>query len=86
MNLEQEIREIISEVLDNDEIYMIDEEEDLIAHGLDSMFAMEIVVRLEVQYGISIEDDDLLLDNLSSIKKLIHLVDKHTSGGKANEQ
>lgn len=50
-------------------------DEDLFASGLvSSMFAMELVVHLESEYGVSVTGSDLKLDNFRSIETMAALV------------
>lgn len=50
------------------------EDSDLVELGLDSLKAIELVVYLEDTFGIMISDDDLLLDNMSTITKIEKMV------------
>ncbi|MFI0487628.1 acyl carrier protein [Actinomadura sp. 9N215] len=48
---------------------------DLFASGaVSSMFAMELVVRLEQSYGVAIVGPDLVLDNFRTVQRMIDLV------------
>lgn len=50
-------------------------DKDLFASGLvSSMFAMELVVHLEEQYGVSIIGPDLKLDNFRTVHSMSGLV------------
>lgn len=52
-------------------------DEDLRSLGLDSITSIELVVKLEEEFNISIEDEDLLLDNVSTINNIEKLLRKY---------
>jgi acyl carrier protein len=50
-------------------------EEDIFALGfVNSLLAMQLVAFVEKEYGITVEDDDLDLDNFRSIRAIAGLV------------
>jgi acyl carrier protein len=75
--MEEEIKEILAELLENEEVKEIGLEEDLINYGLDSLHAIELVVSLEEKYSITFEEEDLLLEKISSMDKIISTVQKY---------
>lgn len=48
----------------------IDEESILTDYGMDSLNFVELIVRIEEEYDISIEDEDLLIENFNTISKI----------------
>ena len=74
--MEDFIRNTLQEVLELDDNTAagIGSDEDLVERGLDSLKAIELVVYIEDNYGISISDDDLLIDNISTINKISTLI------------
>lgn len=53
------------------------DDEDIFATGhVNSMFAMELITFLEGSFGITIDNDDLELENFSTIDRLSELVDR----------
>lgn len=75
--MEQKIKEILIEVLKLEgDACNIGVDDDLLQLGLDSLNAIEIVVNLEMEFDIQVDDDDLLIDNLSSINLLMELINK----------
>jgi acyl carrier protein len=58
---------LIKEILPNQDLFII---------GLDSMKAINLVVRLEEQFVIIFDDDELLIQNFSTIEKINYLVQK----------
>lgn len=56
------------------------EEDDIFSLGfVNSMFAMQLVNFVEHEFGVSVENEDLELDNFRSIKALTSLVDRKLS-------
>lgn len=73
------IIKILNETLKVEEgiLEQFDENAELIDLGLDSLNAIEIIVILENTFNISVEDEDLLIDNINTISKLMTLVTKY---------
>lgn len=77
--MEEKIKNIIGDVLELEENIRseIQVDDDLTKYGMDSINAIEAVVTLEMEFDISIEEDDLLLENLLSISKMKQVVSKY---------
>ncbi len=77
--MEEKIKEIVVTVLElsQDDADMIDEDTDLTEYGLDSMTCVEVVVNLEEKFGITVEEEDLLVENMSTIAGIKDLVEKY---------
>jgi acyl carrier protein len=57
--------------------YDLEEDEDIFSLGfVNSLFAMQLVLFLEQTFGISIDNEDLDLDNFRSIRALASLVER----------
>lgn len=70
MELKQELKELVSEIIEIDDFKEDDNfVEDL---GVDSMMALEIVVRLEKKYQISIPEEEL--PNIQSLNQVYEIV------------
>ena len=78
MEKESKIRKILAEVLEMTEgdVENIGIEEELTEYNLDSLTAIELIVNLESVFDILIDDEDLLIENVSSIEKIIAVVNK----------
>ena len=74
--MKDELIEILGEVLELDEgcIDAINNNTNLLDLGVDSLKAIEIVVMIEDKYGIMISDDDLIVDNFSTLEKIEKMV------------
>lgn len=77
--MEEKLREIVARVLELSEEAeeKLDEETDLMDLGLDSMTCVEVVVNLEDEFGITVEEEDLMVENISTIARLKKLVEKY---------
>ena len=71
------IRNKLAEVLKIENPEEISLEKDLKEYGMDSLNAIELVVALEMEFGIEFAEDDLLVDNLCTVQKLILVVRKY---------
>lgn len=76
---EQSIKKILSQVgeINKDEIETLTGDSDLRNIGIDSLTSIELVVKLEESFDISIGDDDLSVDNVSTINAIIELIKKY---------
>lgn len=74
--MEKKIRDFISKVVELEQgvIDSIDLDTDLVEYGLDSINAIELIVRLEEEFEIEVDDDDLLIDNINTLNKLISII------------
>lgn len=77
--MENKIREIVGMVLElsADDTDALQEDTDLLELGLDSMTCVEVVVNLEEEFGITVEEEDLLVENMATIRLLCDLVEKY---------
>lgn len=77
--MEEKIKEIVVTVLElsQDDADMIDENTDLMEYGLDSMTCVEVVVNLEEEFGITVDEEDLLVENMATIAGIKDLVEKY---------
>lgn len=78
--MEEKIKEILGTVLEltPEQVEAIGVEDDLIALGLDSLNSIEVIVNLECEFGIQVDDEDLLLDNIASVHLLMELIEKYS--------
>ena len=80
---QQRIREFLGKFFGDREIGA---GEDIFELGfVNSLLAMQLVQFLETEFGITIEDDDLDLDNFRTIQRLDALVARKKAGAEAGE-
>ncbi|HEY8369392.1 MAG TPA: acyl carrier protein [Thermodesulfobacteriota bacterium] len=77
-SIEQDIRGFVVEnFLFGDAQSLPAPDESFLASGLiDSTGVLELVSFLERQYGITVEDEELIPDNLDSIERLVRFVER----------
>ncbi|HEX2211250.1 MAG TPA: phosphopantetheine-binding protein [Longimicrobium sp.] len=74
MDNKQQIREFVSRFVRGHELA---DDEDIFATGfVNSMFAMQLVNFVEQTFGITVESDDLEIDNFRSIDAIAALVER----------
>ena len=74
----ERLNDIINRVLKNDEDSVeISEDTNLLELGLNSLNAIEMIVYLEDEFEIEIGDEELILENLSSIKKICDMLKRY---------
>lgn len=74
----EKVTEIVREILKLEEsTSIITEDMDLIELGLNSLNAIEMVVYLEEAFDIEINDEDLMLEYLSSLEKICQLIKRY---------
>ncbi|QNU67457.1 acyl carrier protein [Ruminiclostridium herbifermentans] len=61
---------------DESEFANITDDTDLREHGLDSITSIETIVMLEEAFDISVDDDDLYIENFNTLGKIIKLLEK----------
>jgi acyl carrier protein len=55
----------------------LQDDQDIFAMGfVNSLFAMQLVLFVESEFGISVEDEDLDIDNFKSINAIANLVER----------
>ena len=72
----EEIIGVVNDVL-NEEIITVDDiERNLITDfALDSLVIVELIMALE-EFGIQIDDEDLLIENFSTVKSIYQIINK----------
>ncbi|OXM83872.1 acyl carrier protein [Paenibacillus rigui] len=77
--MENELLDILQRVLkqEHEVLASLGPDEDLIEYNLNSILVVELVVELESGFGIEIDDDDLLTENVSTLRRIADLVRKY---------
>lgn len=77
--MEKIVKELIQEVLglDQEAADNIKYDQALYDFGLDSIKAIELVVLIENKFDISVDDEELSIDNMESIDKIANLIRKY---------
>ncbi len=70
-------REFLARFFQNVEL---EDDQDIFALGfVNSLFAMQLVLFVEKEFGFTVEDEDLDVDNFRSINALVNLIEQKTS-------
>jgi acyl carrier protein len=73
-----QVREFIGKYVRGHELA---DDEDIFAGGfVNSMFAMQLVQFVESAFGVTVEDEDLEIDNFKSVDAIAALVERKTRG------
>ncbi|MHA7581393.1 acyl carrier protein [Paenibacillus sp. OK003] len=71
-SIEESITDELSELLGRK--VNLEKHTDLRDEGLDSIVTIKLIINLEVKFDIQIEDDDLLIENFSTLNKISNLL------------
>ena len=72
--MKDKIRTFLSKFFKN---YTLKEDEDIFATGyVNSMFAMELVLFVEKEFGIKVENEDLEFENFKSINAIAQMIER----------
>jgi len=89
MSIEKEIRKFITENFIIDESGNLRDEESLLEKGIiDSTGVLELVAFIEEHYPIKVEDEELIPENLDSIRNISEFIRRKVEtlgGGKVRE-
>lgn len=77
MEIEMFVRDRIKEIIGIETAGGLPIGEDLREHGMSSLDAIELVVSLEMEFDIEFLEEDLMVENLCTIEKLIYVVNKY---------
>jgi methoxymalonate biosynthesis acyl carrier protein len=57
----------------------LQDDQDIFAMGfVNSLFAIQLITFVEGEFGIAVEDEDLTLENFSTVNAIVHLVKRKT--------
>ena len=60
--------------------YEFADDEDIFGTGVvNSLFAMQLVMFVEKEFGIEVSDDDLTMDNFRTVNAMAALIDRKTA-------
>ncbi len=76
-DVKDKIRSFISKSFRN---HALKDDEDIFSLGyVNSMFALELVLFIEREFGITIENEDLAIDNFRSVNAMAQLLERKTA-------
>ncbi len=74
-----EIVALLNEELEEDllkDITNIDQDDELIEYGLDSLNLVKVILAIEERYNIEFSEEELEFENFSTLKKIINIIEK----------
>lgn len=72
MNIDERVICKVKDKLNiNSEVSIVD---DLSSFGLDSFGSIDLILDLEDEFNITFESEDLFIDNISTLEKIIDLI------------
>ncbi len=74
-----EIVALLNEELEEDllkDITNIDQDDELIEYGLDSLNLVKVVLAIEERYNIEFSEEELEFENFSTLKRIINIIEK----------
>ena len=80
MSVEQKIRDyILDNYLFTDDQSVLSNEDSFLDKGIiDSTGIMEVIFFLEEEFGVQVEDDEMVPENLDSVKNIVAYIEKKT--------
>ena len=80
MSVEQKIRDyILDNYLFTDDQSALSNEDSFLDKGIiDSTGIMEVIFFLEEEFGVQVEDDEMVPENLDSVKNIVAYIDRKT--------
>lgn len=77
-SIEQSVRELVKGNVDLfDDLNSIDYDSDLTLYGMDSISAIQLIVAIEVKYDYEFPVEDLDIEKVNSIKKVIDYIQRN---------
>lgn len=80
MSVEQKIRDyILDNYLFTDDQSALSNDDSFLDKGIiDSTGIMEVIFFLEEEFGVQVEDDEMVPENLDSVKNIVAYIEKKT--------
>jgi len=75
---DNDISRCLSKIFDAPiDVSKMDDREDLRIYGLNSIKAIELIINLEEALCVEVNDEDLTIDNVSTVGKIKSLINKY---------
>ena len=69
--LEQKIYAMLNKILDIPNTIIINNNEDLLKYGLNSLATIKLILQLELEFEIEFSDEELLTENFNTLSKIM---------------
>ncbi len=73
-NIEEIVKKILIDSLNEFEIEQIDFEQNFIEQGVNSIAFIRVVIAIEKEFGFEFEDKDLNIENFQNLNKLVNYI------------
>ena len=80
MNMNEKVRELIKStlLLESEEVAKIGNEDDLELIGLNSVIMLQFIVKMEQEFDIEIDEEEIIPENFGTVNKVVqYLVKKN---------
>ena len=78
MNMNEKVRELIKStlLLESEEVAKIGNEDDLELIGLNSVIMLQFIVKMEQEFDIEIDEEEIIPDNFGTVNKVVQYLEK----------
>ena len=73
----KEIEHLTKQALDSHIDEEIEKTQPLIEYGMNSINTISLVLLIEEQYGITMDDEDLLIENFTTLERIAQTLSKY---------
>ena len=78
MNMNEKVRELIKSILllESEEVAKIGNEDDLELIGLNSVIMLQFIVKMEQEFDIEIDEEEIIPENFGTVNKVVQYLEK----------
>ena len=78
MNMNERVRELIKStlLLESEEVAKIGNEDDLELIGLNSVIMLQFIVKMEQEFDIEIDEEEIIPENFGTVNKVVQYLEK----------
>ena len=78
MNMNEKVRELIKStlLLESEEVAKIGNEDDLELIGLNSVIMLQFIVKMEQEFDIEIDEEEIIPENFGTDNKVVQYLEK----------
>ena len=78
MNMNEKVRELIKStlLLESEEVAKIGNEDDLELIGLNSVIILQFIVKMEQEFDIEIDEEEIIPENFGTVNKVVQYLEK----------
>ena len=78
MNMNEKVRELIKStlLLESEEVAKVGNEDDLELIGLNSVIMLQFIVKMEQEFDIEIDEEEIIPENFGTVNKVVQYLEK----------